>query len=115
MERVSFDDAEAYEPEEGWRRVALAGDDDDVSLEWFEKPPGHTSPMHGHDNGQVCVVLDGELTVHTLHDAETLGEYDSVWIDPGEAHRVENSGEETAVGLDVFVPGRSFEFWTDRE
>jgi hypothetical protein len=46
---------------------------------------------------------------------ETLGRYDSVWLDPREPHRVENSGDERAVGLDVFVPGRSFDFWTDGE
>jgi quercetin dioxygenase-like cupin family protein len=130
MERVSFDDAETYEPDNGWQRVALAGDDD-VSLEWFEKPPGHSSPMHDHENGQVCLVLDGELTVHTEGEArpeeaprserrsreqsERLERYDSVWLDPWESHRVENGGEETAVGLDIFVPGRSFDFWTDRE
>ena len=45
----------------------------------------------------------------------TLGEYNSVWLVPWESHRVENTAEETAVGLDVFVPGRSFDFWTDRE
>jgi len=28
---------------------------------------------------------------------------------------VENTGDELAVGLDVFAPGRSFDFWTDRE
>ncbi|MFW6384714.1 MAG: cupin domain-containing protein, partial [Halodesulfurarchaeum sp.] len=26
-----------------------------------------------------------------------------------------NEGDEMAVGLDVFAPGRSFDFWTDRE
>ena len=114
MERVSFDDAETYEPDAGWRRVALAGSED-ATLEWFEKPPGPSSPMHDHENGQVCLVLDGELTVHTEDDSETLGQYDSVWLDPWEAHRVENTGDDTAVGLDVFVPGRSFDFWTDRE
>jgi len=122
MKRVSFDDAETYEPDEGWRRVALAGDDD-VSLEYFEKPPGHSSPMHDHENGQVCLVLDGELTVHTEGEArpegtprsERLERRDSVWLDPWESHRVANESEEPAVGLDIFVPGRSFDFWTDRE
>jgi quercetin dioxygenase-like cupin family protein len=80
MRRVSFDEAETYEPDAGWRRVSMAGNDD-VALEWFEKPPGHSSPMHDHENGQVCVVLSGELTIYTEDDAETLGEYDSVWLD----------------------------------
>ncbi len=114
MERVDFDAAETYEPDEGWRRVALAGSDD-ASLEWFEKPSGHSSPMHDHENGQVCLVLAGELTVHTEDDDVTLGQYDSVYLEPRESHRVENTGEETAVGLDIFTPGRSFDFWTDRE
>lgn len=114
MEPVNFDDAETYEPDQGWRRVALAGSDE-FSFEWFEKPPGHSSPMHDHENEQVCLVLDGELTVHTETDAATLGPYDSVWLEPGEPHRVENTGRERAVGIDVFAPGRSFDFWLDRE
>ncbi|MDL5363072.1 cupin domain-containing protein [Halalkalicoccus sp. NIPERK01] len=112
MRHVEFDDAERYEPEEGWGRRALAGSEG-FSFEWFEKPPGHSSPMHDHENEQVCLCLEGELTVHTEEETVTLGEYDSVWLDAWESHRVENTGEERAVGLDVFAPGRSFDFWTE--
>jgi quercetin dioxygenase-like cupin family protein len=111
---VDFDEAESYEPDEGWRRVALAGSDQ-FSFEWFEKPPGHSSPMHDHENEQVCVCLKGELTVETETDSVTLQQYDSVLLEAWEAHRVENTGDEHAIGLDVFAPGRSFDFWTDRE
>ena len=114
MREVNFDDAASYEPEQGWRRVEMAGSDA-FSFEWFEKPPGHSSPMHDHENEQVCLVLAGELTIHTEDDEVTLGQYDSVWLDAWERHRVENAGDELAVGLDVFAPGRSFDFWTDRE
>ena len=114
MKPVEFDDAETYEPEEGWRRVALAGSDN-FSFEWFEKPPGHSSPMHDHENEQVCVCLRGELTVKTEDDEVQLGEFDSVFLEANETHRFENTGDETAVGIDVFAPGRSFDFWTDRE
>lgn len=113
MKPVAFDDAETYEPDEGWRRVALAGSDQ-FSFEWFEKPPGHSSPMHDHENEQVCLCLQGELTVATEDDETTLTEYDSVWLDAWERHKVENTGDVRAVGLDVFTPGRSFDFWTDR-
>ena len=113
MKYVRFDEAESYEPEDEWRRVALASSDR-FSFEWFEKPPGHSSPMHHHENEQVCVVLHGEMTVHTEDDAVTLGQYDSVWLNSNETHKVENTGDETAIGLDVFSPGRSFDFWTDR-
>jgi quercetin dioxygenase-like cupin family protein len=111
---VPFDDAETYEPEEGWRRVSMAGSDR-FSFEWFEKPAGHSSPMHDHENEQVCLCLEGELTVVTEDDEVTLGPNDSVLLESNEAHRVENTGGERAVGLDVFAPGRSFDFWTDRE
>jgi quercetin dioxygenase-like cupin family protein len=112
MESVQFDEAETYEPESGWRRVALAGSDR-FSFEWFEKPAGHSSPMHDHENEQVCLCLAGELTVHTEDASVTLHSEDSVWLDAWESHRVENTGDERAVGLDVFAPGRSFDFWTD--
>lgn len=115
MKPVAFDDAETYEPDEGWRRVSLAGSDR-FSFEWFEKPPGHSSPMHDHENEQVCLCLAGELTLTNEDgDSVTLEPYDSAWIDSWEPHRVENTGDERAVGLDVFAPGRSFDFWTDRD
>ena len=114
MRPVPFDEAESYEPEDGWRRVSMAGSDR-FSFEWFEKPPGHSSPMHDPENEQVCVCLDGELTVVTEEDEVTLAANDSVFLESNEAHRIENTGEGTAIGLDVFAPGRSFDFWTDRE
>lgn len=114
MRSVKFDEAETYEPEESWARRALAGSDQ-FTFEWFEKPAGHSSPMHDHENEQVCLCLSGELTVHTEEESVTLEQYDSVKLDSWESHRVENTTEERAVGLDVFAPGRSFDFWTDRE
>ncbi|MFB6106645.1 MAG: cupin domain-containing protein [Halobacteriaceae archaeon] len=114
MRAVRSEDAESYEPEEGWRRVEMAGSDA-FSFEYFEKPPEHSSPMHDHENEQVCIVLEGELTIYTEDDEVTLYENDSAHLEGDEAHRVENTGEERAVGIDVFAPGRSFDFWLDRE
>lgn len=115
MDIVNHDDAETYEPDEGWERRSLAGSDR-FSFEWFTKPPGHRSPMHDHENEQVCMVLEGELTLHGEDGSSvTLGPYDSAFIESWETHAVENTGDETAAGLDVFAPGRSFDFWTDRD
>lgn len=113
MEHVEFAAARTYEPEEGWRRVALAGSNS-FSFEWFEKPPGHASPLHHHENEQVCVCLDGNLTVETESQSVTLGRFDSVYLEPDEPHLVENTGTEPALGLDVFAPGRAFEYWTEQ-
>jgi quercetin dioxygenase-like cupin family protein len=112
---ISFDKAETYEPEDGWRRVSLAGSDK-FSFEWFEKPSGHSSPIHDHENEQVCLCLEGELTLYNEADESVvLEQFDSVWLDSWESHRVANESDELAVGLDIFAPGRSFDFWTDRE
>lgn len=114
MRHVPFDSAESYEPEEGWRRVSLAGSDQ-FSFEWFEKPPGHSSPMHNHEHEQVCLCLAGTLEIETPDETVSLEPNDSVWLESSEPHRVTNTGDAIAVGLDVFAPGRSFDFWTDRD
>lgn len=114
MKIVKFDEAERYEPEPDWKRIALAGSSL-FSFEWFHKAPGHSSPMHHHENEQVCICLEGELIVHTEDSKAVLEPYDSVWLEADEPHRVENRGSEVAIGLDVFAPGRSFDFWTRRK
>ncbi len=114
MEHVEFAQADRYEPEPDWQRVSLAGSER-FAFEWFEKPAGHSSPMHDHENEQVCICIEGELTVVTEDDEAVLRSFDSVWLDAWEPHRVENTGSSTAVGIDVFAPGRSFDFWTEDE
>ena len=57
----------------------------------------------------------GELSVET-EDGETatIGPYDSVRFESDEPHIVANQTEEQAIGIDVFAPGRSFDFWLNR-
>ncbi len=59
MQMVMFKDADSCEPEEGWYLVSLAGRNS-VSAEYYEKPPGHSSPMHKHENEQILIVLKGK-------------------------------------------------------
>ncbi len=110
MEVVKFKDASSYEPEKGWYRASLAGKGS-VSVEYFEKPAGHSSPMHKHENEQITIVIRGQMKVYTEDGQVILGEMDSVFFDGNEPHRVENVGKEKAVGIDIFIPGRSFDFW----
>lgn len=114
MKMVKFEEAEKYQPEEDWNRAFLAGSDS-FSFEWFNKPPGHSSPLHQHENEQVTVVLKGEFTVYTNDEEYRLKKYDSVHFPANEPHRIENTGEERSIGLDVFAPARSFDFWLNRE
>ncbi len=114
MEVIRFSSAERYEPEKDWRRVSLCNQED-ISIEHVLKPPGHASPRHEHSNAQVLIVLKGKLVITTDGDEQELSENDAAHIPGGEPHIVTNPLAETSVGIDIFVPGRSFDFWLKRK
>jgi len=113
MEVIHFGSAESYEPQKDWKRVSLCNQGD-ISVEHFVKPPGHASPRHAHSNAQVLIVLRGRLIITTDDDEKELTENDAVFIPGDESHVVTNPMEESSVGIDIFVPGRSFDFWLKR-
>ena len=115
MKIIYFNSAESYEPEKDWKRVSLCNEDD-VSIEHFVKPPHHSSPMHEHPNAQVLVVLKGKLAIITEDNGEqVIEEGDAVYIPGNQAHLVKNMLDKTSIGLDIFVPGRSFDFWLKKK
>ena len=115
MKVIRFYDAESYEPEKDWKRVSLCNEKE-ISIEHFVKPPHHASPLHDHTNAQVLVVLKGKLTISTDKDEEqTLNEGDTCYIPGHEEHIIKNPLDVSSVGLDIFVPGRSFDFWLKRK
>ena len=113
MKVIHFNNAESYEPEKDWKRVSLCNQAD-ISIEHFVKPPGHASPRHEHSNAQVLVVLKGRLTITTDDDEQELAANDAVYLPGGKPHIVTNPSQEPSVGIDIFVPGRSFDFWRKR-
>jgi quercetin dioxygenase-like cupin family protein len=114
MKLARFNEAENYEPERDWRRVSLCAEED-ISIEHFTKPAMHASPRHEHPNAQVLVVLKGRITVATDEQELSAGEGDAIYIEGDVPHVVTNPLETPAVGLDIFVPGRSFDFWLKRK
>lgn len=115
MNVIHFHEAERYEPEKDWQRVSLCREDD-ISVEHFIKPPRHSSPRHEHPNAQVLVVLKGKLSIFTDNDQEQeLAEGDAAYIPGGESHIVTNPLDQPSSGIDIFVPGRSFDFWVKRK
>lgn len=115
MRVTRWDDAATYEPEKDWKRVSLCAEDD-ISIEHFVKPPGHSSPRHSHPSAQVLVVLEGRLRVAAGgHEDQELGVGDAVYIPGGEEHVITNPLDRPSIGLDIFVPGRSFDFWLQRK
>jgi quercetin dioxygenase-like cupin family protein len=115
MKVIRFNSAETYEPEKDWKRVNLCNEED-ISIEHFVKPPHHASPLHDHPNAQVLVVLKGKLAIFTDGNGEqVLEEGDTAYIPWGEPHVVTNPLDVPSIGLDIFIPGRSFDFWLKRE
>jgi quercetin dioxygenase-like cupin family protein len=114
MKVVRFDKAETYEPEKDWKRVSLCSEPD-VSVEHFAKPPGHASPRHQHPSAQVTIVLKGKMVLTTDDGDIELNEGDSVYIPGNEPHGIKNPLTEISIGVDIFVPGRSFDFWLKRK
>ena len=114
MKVIRFSTAETYEPDKDWKRVSLCCEGD-ISVEHFVKPPGHASPKHEHPSAQVLIVLKGKLAIVTDSDGEqVLDEGDAAYITGNESHVVKNPLDDACVGIDIFVPGRSFDFWRKR-
>ena len=115
MKITRFNQAESYEPEQDWKRLSLCNESK-ISIEHFVKPPHHTSPLHEHPNAQVLVVMEGQLVAITDEDGQQiLDRGDTVYIPGNQPHVVKNMLDEVSVGLDIFVPGRSFDFWLNRK
>jgi len=115
MKITCFNQAESYETEQDWKRLSLCNESK-ISIEHFVKPPHHASPLHEHPNAQVLVVMEGQLVAITDEDGQQiLDRGDTVYIPGNQPHIVKNMLDEVSVGLDVFVPGRSFDFWLNRK
>jgi quercetin dioxygenase-like cupin family protein len=114
MRVIHFDAAERVEPEPDWKRASLCSQPE-VSIEYFVKPAGHASPLHEHPQAQVTVVIEGKMIARTGDgEAVTLGPFDAAYFEPDEPHAVINALDTPSVGIDVFAPGRSFDFWLKR-
>ena len=107
--------AESYEPHADWKRSSLC-DEPAVSVEHFVKPAGHASPMHEHPQAQVCIVLSGRMQlVNGAGDEAVLEPGDAAFFEGDEPHQVINLLDEPSVGVDIFCPARSFDFWRQRK
>lgn len=111
MKVIRFNSADNYEPQTDWKRTSLCVEKG-VSIEHFVKPAHHASPWHEHENAQVLFVIEGQIAVQVEDGQEQiLNVGDTAYFEGGEKHIVTNALDTPAIGLDIFVPGRSFDFW----
>ncbi len=112
MERIGLSDRDSVEAVDDVYLTALAAGDE-MSLQEFELQPGATIPEHDHPHEQIGFVYEGELTFLCDGEAVTIGEGDSYVIPGGQSHGVENRGDVTVRGIDVFSPPRTDPDWAE--
>jgi quercetin dioxygenase-like cupin family protein len=86
--------------------TARAVHGDHLTLAVVELEPGAVVAEHSHDNEQLGMLLDGELTLRVGDEERTLGPRETWCIAPNVAHSG-HAGSEGAVVIDVFSPPRS--------
>jgi quercetin dioxygenase-like cupin family protein len=115
MNVIHFNKAKSYEPEKNWKRTSICHEED-ISIEHFVKPPKHESPSHKHPSVQILMVLKGKLSIiDEKNNEEILNEGDTVYIPGNEIHIIKNILDEPSIGIDIFVPGRDFNFWLQQK
>ena len=112
MEIVSETDVERTEAVDDVHLSLLAGGER-ANVQHFAIEPGAEVPEHSHPNEQVGYLLEGELTFVVDGERQVVEAGDSYVIPGDEPHGAENTGEEPAVGLDVFSPPRDDPDWRD--
>lgn len=112
MEKIGLSDRESAEPVENVYLTALAAGEE-MSLQEFELDPGASIPEHDHPHEQIGFVYEGELTFICDGETVVIGEGDSYSIPGDQPHAVENRGDETVRGIDVFSPPRTDPDWAE--
>ena len=59
--------------------------------------------------------MKGKMVITTDDEEKDLNEGDAVYIPGNEPHALKNPTTEPSIGVDIFVPGRSFDFWLKRK
>jgi quercetin dioxygenase-like cupin family protein len=112
MEHVGLSEGDSAEPVDDVYLTALAAGDE-TSMQGFEIEPGAAVPEHSHPHEQTGFIYEGELTFHSGGETIELEAGDSFTIPGGEPHAVENHGDVTARGVDIFSPPRTDPDWAE--
>lgn len=94
--------------------IALAqlGGGERLNVQHFALEPGASVPAHAHEDHEQCsFCYAGEVTFVLDDRTVTLAAGDVAILDPDETHAVENRGDETASGIDVYSPPRPTPDW----
>ena len=92
-----FEDVEAVEIMKGVKKRVVIGDKEGAPnfvMRIFDLEPGASSPLHEHPWEHEIFVLKGEATArNSTGDENPVAKGDTIFIPPGEEHRLTNKGE----------------------
>jgi mannose-6-phosphate isomerase-like protein (cupin superfamily) len=76
-----------------------------LAITWVEGKAGSMQAVHGHpDNEQVYVIVRGRGVMQVADEMEEVGEGTLVFIPPGAAHAIKNTGDEPLVFVSATSP-----------
>lgn len=76
-----------------------------LAITWVEGAPGSMQAVHGHpDNEQVYVVVRGRGVMQVGDEMEEVREGTLVFIPPGAAHAIKNTGDGPLVVVSAASP-----------
>lgn len=86
---------------------------EEMSVQHFRLDPGSVVPEHSHQHEQLGYVVSGEAVFIADGEETVVGPGDSYGLTSNEPHRVENRGDDTVLGIDIFSPPRANPDWQD--
>jgi quercetin dioxygenase-like cupin family protein len=103
---TNLGDIAAVAPRRIWDTVtARVVEGERLSLAMVELAPDALVPEHRHDNEQLGLVLDGEITFRVGDETRVLGP-GGTWRILGDVPHEARAGADGAVVIDVFAPVR---------
>ena len=76
-----------------------------MTMTVFEVEPGAVVPEHAHDNEQLGLLIEGSLDYRVGNETRTLRPGETWNVPGGVPHHVV-AGEQGAVFVEIFAPGR---------
>jgi mannose-6-phosphate isomerase-like protein (cupin superfamily) len=78
---------------------------ENLAITWVEGEPGSMQAVHGHpENEQVYVIVRGRGVMQVADEMEEVSEGTLVFIPPGAAHAIKNTGDEPLVFVSATSP-----------
>lgn len=112
MEHLLPQDVDTTEPVDNVHAAYLI-EGDQMSSQHFEMDPGAVIPKHDHPHEQIGFLFEGEITLFAGGDRRTVSAGEGFFLPGGESHEVENTGDTTARGVDIFSPPRPEDYWSE--